>query len=394
MKKHSTKEQILSITPSVPCWVEGGYILFDRKFYDGILLYIKEWPGSLRLIMKTSTTSLPAFGIIKKHVDEVPFEFLLLDKGEKIGHTHIEGTSILLASADSYDQLHLSAICNKEKIKCCYIIEYITETRYQINNLEAKNLLINMRRRLFIWQTERRRINAFKSADAIQANGMPAYNAYKDYANSLLYFDTRVNKTSVITDEKLKERLDILTSKSPLKLAFSGRLIAMKGVDDLIEVALKLKEKQIPYELEIFGAGNLEGFISEKIKDHNLTNVTLKGSVDFDTELVPYIKKNIDLYLILHKQSDPSCTYLETLSCGIPIIGYNNKAFSGLLNKVDLGWGVPIGDINGVVEIITNINSHREQIKFKAQKGLELARLHDFETTFKARMNQLKSLTV
>jgi colanic acid/amylovoran biosynthesis glycosyltransferase len=382
---------LLTIIPSVPCWSDGEQISFDRKFYDGILLYINEWQGPIRLVMKLSIGKRPDFGIIKKNIIDIPFELIIRPEKKIISAEQLKDSSVVLASADSFDQLHISTICLKENIKCVYIIEYILETRYQINNFETKNLLINLRRRFFIWRSEHKRIRAFKKANGIQANGKPAFDAYKKLANTLLYFDTRVEKKSIITDIELSKRLDSLKDTRPLKLAFSGRLIAMKGVDDLILVALRLRDLNIPYHLEIYGAGDLESVLCEKIKKYNLHNVLLKGSVDFNNTLIPYIKKNIDLYLILHKQSDPSCTYLETLSCGIPIVGYNNKAFLGLLYSADIGWHSPIGDIDSIVKTINTLDKKRTLIHDKAKNAVSFSRHHDFETTFFRRIKHLEN---
>ncbi|MFT7224126.1 MAG: colanic acid/amylovoran biosynthesis glycosyltransferase [Cellvibrionaceae bacterium] len=92
----------------------------------------------------------------------------------------------------------------------------------------------------------------------------------------------------------------------------------------------------------------------------------------------------MDIYVILHRQSDPSCTYLETLSCGIPIIGYKNKAFSGLLDLQNIGWGV--------AKKIEHLSSHRDEIKEKSRQSISFAKNHDFDTTFMRRIDHLKSL--
>lgn len=38
-----------------------------------------------------------------------------------------------------------------------------------------------------------------------------------------------------------------------------------------------------------------------------------------------------------HRQGDPSCTYLETYACGMPIVGYNNQAHQGILASNNAG---------------------------------------------------------
>jgi len=297
---------------------------------------------------------------------------------------------IVLASGDNYRNLHISKICKQHNIKCVYNIEYILETRYQIIDLDDIPLIIKLRRKIFAFNTERRRIQAFKLADGIQANGFAAFEAYKNLTNSLVYLDNRINKNLLVNKKELTTRLSALQKNKTLRLAFSGRLIRMKGADDLIKLARLLKERKIQFILTIFGDGELKNDLQRDINKYKIDDyVELKGSVDFYKELIPYVKNNVDLYVMLHKQSDPSCTYLETLSCGVPIVGYKNKAFAGLLKQADIGWGVELGDIKGIQDIIVYLYSNRELITKKSLNSLEFSSQHDFETTFQNRINHL-----
>ena len=41
-------DQRLTIVPSVPVWVVGNQVVFDRKFHDGLACYIGGWTGPVR----------------------------------------------------------------------------------------------------------------------------------------------------------------------------------------------------------------------------------------------------------------------------------------------------------------------------------------------------------
>jgi colanic acid/amylovoran biosynthesis glycosyltransferase len=383
----------LTITPSVPAWIDGKSVVFDRKFYDGMLLYVKEWHGTVSCVMRKSDGPLPDFGFVKKTIGELPFQLTILLGDELITEDHIKNASIVLASGDSFNQLHLSKLCKKLNIKCVYVIEYIPETRHQILDLAKVNPVVKLRRRYFLWNGERKRVAAFQAADGIQANGTAAYDEYNRFKNCILYFDTRVNTDVIVSNEKLNERIETLMNNQPIRLAFSGRLIRMKGADDLIELAGLLKDRNIKFKMAIYGTGDLEGDMVDKINDMRLNSeVNMAGVVDFYNELLPEIKGNVDLFVMLHRQSDPSCTYLETLSCGIPIVGYENKAFSGLLAREDVGWGKKIDDLHGIADIIEHLNNSREQIKEKSINSVNFSCSHDFESTFQKRIEQLRLL--
>jgi colanic acid/amylovoran biosynthesis glycosyltransferase len=380
----------LVIAPSVSVWKNGDLIIFDRKFYDGVLLYTKMWQGDVFCVMNLAESELPSFGLVQKRKDELPFKCTLLEENEKINIHHLDGASVVMASGDSFKQFHLSKLCRKIGAKCIYVIEYIPETRYQIASFSTKNPLIKFRRFLYVWREERKRLSSFSLADGLQANGMPAYYEYNKFKNILLYFDTRVDKNIIINDEHLNQRLTYLSKNKPLRLAFSGRLIRMKGVDHLLKVAMCLKQRNLNFQLTIYGTGELENEMKRFIKKHQLEDsVIMAGAVDFQQELLPNLQKNFDLFLMLHRQSDPSCTYLETLSCGLPIVSYDNNAFSGLLDLADIGWKVKMDDVNGVARVIENLHFNRKEIVEKSQNSMKFALNHNFESTFQNRIDHL-----
>lgn len=383
----------LVIIPSVSVWKDGDSLIFDRKFYDGILLYVKMWPGDVSCIMSTEKAELPDFGLVNIQQSELLFRCVVLDVDQQIGINHLVGASIVLASGDSFNQFHVSKLCRRNNIRCVYIIENIPETRYQIAALRPTNYLVKLRRFFYIWNGERKRLSAFSIADGLQINGAAAYYEYKKFSNPMLYFDTRVNNYFIVNDRELELRLAHLSDDEPLRLAFSGRLISMKGVDHLVKMARLLKQKNIKFQLSIFGSGDLESEMHEYIDKYQLIDcVSMLGSVDFYKELIPNMKQKIDLFVCLHRQSDPSCTYLETLSCGVPIVGYTNRAFAGLLKISDIGWGARLDDLDEVVKIIGYLNENRDKIIIKSKNSMNFARQHNFENTFQNRIDHLYRL--
>lgn len=386
-------DRCLRIVPSVPVWTEGEHIVFDRKFYDGLLSYVDSWPGPVSCVLQRTAAPLPAFGAVRRTAQELPFDVRLLGPGERVRGEHLAGAAVVLAAADDFNQLHISALCREFGIKCAYVIEYVPETRHQIVAIESPNLLVRLRRDLFVQRTERKRRRAFALADGIQANGTAAYDEYRKYANCMLYFDTRMGRDAMISDGALSSRLDESSSGRPIRLAFSGRLTGMKGADHLIRVAAALRDGGAPFHLTVYGTGDLESRMKADIGALDLeSRVTLRGAVDFHETLVPEIKAGVDAYVMLHRQSDPSCTYLETLSCGIPIVGYANRALAGILEMADVGSSVPMGDVAGIAAAIRGLDSDRARLSHQARSAAAFARRHSFEDTFGSRVDHLLRL--
>ncbi len=381
----------LLLIPSVPVWMDGEEYLFDRKFYDGLTLYCELWGGKVGVVMRKAAINKPDFGLVAQTIENMPFGFKMLETATSVSREHLDGADIVLASGDSHDQFKLSGLCQMMQAKCVYIIECIPETRYQIIDLTTNNVLVKFRRKLYVWLGERKRERAFLECDGLQANGVAAKDYYQGIPNSLLYFDTRIESTNVIDKRDLDARLEQLDLGNPLRLAFSGRIMRMKGVDHLVNMARLLQLRGIPFVLDIYGDGDYLGILKKQITEYDLgKSVNCHGAVNFESELVPAIKQEVDVFVCLHRQSDPSCTYLETLSCGVPILGYSNKAFAGIIGFTDVGWGAPLGDVDQVVNTIEYLHQNRDEIKAKARKALGFAKEHTFDKTFKRRVQHLE----
>ena len=200
----------LTLIPSVPVWVEGDAFVFDRKFHDGLMHYVAAWPGRVRCLAWRGGTTPSGFGTVRTAAADRRFEVELLGEREPLTHKHLASAAVVLAAGDDYRQLHVATLCRELGIRCAYVIEYIPETRHQINQLEAPNPFVRWRRDLFLRGRERERRAAFEACDGLQANGMPAHDAYQSHGNCLLYFDTRMGRRSLIDDAALEARLATL----------------------------------------------------------------------------------------------------------------------------------------------------------------------------------------
>ena len=73
------------------------------------------------------------------------------------------------------------------------------------------------------------------------------------------------------------------------------------------------------------------------------------------------------------------------MSCGVPIIGYDNEAFVGVVNQSQAGWLVKMNRPDLLAEKIAELNQNRELIMAESYKSLEFAKQHTFEKTFQRR---------
>ncbi|WP_299912871.1 glycosyltransferase [uncultured Paracoccus sp.] len=383
----------LLVISSAPAAIVDEKLFLDIKFVEGMRYYNELWDGQVSCILKLRAGTFP-FGQTYAP-DELPFNVTLLRGDKGIGSDEISGHDIILCGGDNHEYLNLADISRDARKKLVFIIEYIPETRRQIIFLDpSRSLPRKLYSLLWTMKQERRRRRAFRIADGIQANGHPAFSVYSPMnANTMMYLDNRVGETLLATENEMEAREQRLPSGAPLRLLHSGRLEHLKGSQDLVPIARRLAAKDVDFTLDIFGTGSLEDEIRKGVAEHGLRDkVRLNGAVDFESELVPFARQHADVYLNCHRQSDPSCTYIENLGCGLAVIGYGNRMWSALCRESNAGWVAPLGDAQALTDAVVDAASNRQRVVECCIAARDFASQHSFENEFRQRIHHLQAL--
>ena len=383
----------LAVIPSLPVRVvEGGRVTITRKFIDGMELYRNLWGDSVTAFMEP--IHAPTSNLDEEEFDiaDLPFRLEVVSyKDPKLGQL-LAGHRIALASLYS-GQAHLSRVCQSVGVPCVYVSEYALQTRWQVVQSERNSPYRWLKQHVWELDQERRYRAAVRIAAGIQCNGTPTFEAYRRInPRPLLYFDTRVDESMLITDAELAERTAELERGNPLRLLFSGRLIEMKGADHLVQVAEALRKRGVAFEMIICGGGTLEPTIRAEVDRLGLNDqFKLVGVLPFKSELVPLTKRWADLFVCCHRTGDPSCTYLEVMSCGVPIVGYANEAFAGVVRESGVGWVEPMNQPNRIADRIADLANHRQALAQAARDAVAFGRRHTFDRTFQSRIDHMKA---
>jgi colanic acid/amylovoran biosynthesis glycosyltransferase len=384
----------LAILPALPAGSgANGTIRLTRKFIDGMNLYAEYWPGRVVAFFERNDSRSSNLDEVDVNPSDLAFGCEFVSYADpKMGEL-LAKHEVVLGSTGAYRQVHLAALCRSLGVPFLFTSEYSFNTNWQIICAGTMNPVLRLRRLWWSMNQERRLRQAIRMASGIECNGTPTYDDYSQLnSRRLLFFDTRVQESMLVTEDELSKRTDSLLKGEPLRLIFSGRLIPMKGADDLIRVAEALLKLGVPFHLTICGDGTLTDSIRAEITQRGLSDsVTYAGVLDFKRELVPLTKQKMDLFVCCHRSGDPSCTYTETMSCGVPIIGYANEAFQGIARESGTGWVVPRNRPERMAAKIARLNCDRQALAEAAFKSLQFAREHTFERTFRARIDHLCS---
>ena len=385
-----TMRDVLVVMPSVPAAARGDGFFLDIKMVEGLVLYARLWGGPVRCAIRAGDPAQIAFGRDYAAAD-LPFEVAFIDADATGIEALTRDAAVVLAAGDNHRDLPVPGLTDAPVV---FIIEYTLKTRLRIIAIEQGRSLAALKNAVWTILTERRRRRAFAGSAGLQANGQPGYDAYRRSSPSILrYFDSRLTDHQQIAATALAAKQRAMQTGKPLRIVFSGRLETMKGADHLVRVAVELRRAGTPFALDIYGDGVLRPAMQQAIAAEGLGDqVVLHGKVPFDAVLVPLMKERVDLFLCCHRQDDPSCTYLETLSCGVPIVGYDNAAFAGVLALGDVGIAVAMDDPAAAARAIAVLADDRGRLAAMADAAAAVGRDHSFERTFAARIDHLKAI--
>lgn len=380
----------LIISPSVRTAAEGDELFMDEKAVAGLRLYARYWGGPVRCLMRSGDRKDIVFGRFYKKSD-LGFDVEIISDDLVFSRGSYDDAAIVLAAGDNHHDFNTAKICGCPVV---FVIENTLSTRLRILSLEGGSLLKKTKSAIWAILTERNRRLVFSEAAGIQANGKPAFDAYRGVTSDpMLYFDTRVSEDQVATMVEIERKRGQSKNVQPLRMAFSGRLERLKGVDHLVPVLQKLADNGMSFTFDIFGSGSLRPEIEKAVRVAGLDDrVILHGPVSFNEVLLPYLKSNIDMFICCHRQSDPSCTYIETLACGVPIVGYDNAAFRGVLELGNVGESVPMNNTTALARAILAIEQDRSRLRAMAVCAIDVAFKHSFEATYLRRVRHLEAL--
>lgn len=367
-----------------------GAFLVTHKYLSGLEAYAKIWPGPVR-------TALRVIDCLEVNLDPVEYDpdatpVRLDETAETLARLTetVRGAALAMLPDDQFGRLAARA-CRAQKIPYVQVVEWDTHTRRRIIWEESPDWIRGGKRLLWTEAESLARHRSLTAAAGLQCNGAAAFDECRGWNKSVLpFYDSRVTTDMLVDEAALERRLAEMESGRPLRLVFSGRLAQIKGVHHLPAVAAALVKRGVAFTMDICGGGPLDADLRADIAARGLGDrVRLRGSLDFERELLPLVRSETDLFVCCHLQGDPSCTYLETFSCGVPIAGYDNGALRGYLREADVGWSVAAQKPERLADLIAELDRDRARVARAAREARAFALQHGFEETMRVRTQHL-----
>lgn len=228
---------------------DQGKVRVTAKFLDGMNAYVKVWPGAIKVLMRPDVAdSSGNLDDVLVDPSELPFRLIVSDFSKRTITPLLGGSSVVQGGSSAPELNYLPDLCRQMGIAHVFVAECTLKTRLQILAAETRNPILRLRRGL--WQSKQEISNrrGVRLSAALQCNGTPTFDAYSPLnENALLFFDSRTSEDMIPKKPKLHESIQRLREGKHIRLAFSGRLNRIKGVDDLIIIAEKLQRLRVPF---------------------------------------------------------------------------------------------------------------------------------------------------
>lgn len=231
---------------------------------------VKLTKGSFRFVaQKAISEKRIAFGY-QNITDKYPFVVKTYKSKEELNEAYrlaLEAEYVLFGSSDTD---YLKERLNENKITIKY------SERLFKKKLSLFEILKGYRR-VYINHTKYKNKKLYMlCASAYAAYDFNRFGAYKNKTYKWAYFPgTKYYDVDELVNNK--------ESNKKIKLLWAGRLIDWKHPECCIEIAKRLKEDDVDFEMNIIGNGILEDELRQKINEYNLNgNVYMLGSMTPD----------------------------------------------------------------------------------------------------------------
>ncbi len=381
MTRGSDRKPIVMIHAN-PARIERNRLTVDRKFHMGMVRYAE-------LIRSPIVSINPPLSAVQQVMDQIEIPLAELPYGIQTTVDPAKTVPAIKAARLVYgyeNSMQAATIAREHGVPYIMIVEYdlqtkMTETASRVAN-PLRRVIRRARSAAYYF---RKLLPEIRNAHSLHCNGYPTFESMAPYnANRLLYLDSRMSADMLITDDELKARLDNRGGR-PLSLLYSGRYEPMKGALDAVKVGLECIRRRLPIEMHCYGQGSQMAAM-EKLAAKS--PIKVYPAIPYP-ELVK-ISRTFDAFVCCHIQNDPSCTYLESMGAGLPIVGYDNRMWRGVLNASSAGYASPMHHTRGVADSIAAL-TQQPQLHDLSIKALAFAKSHTFEREYQKRIDAINS---
>lgn len=372
--------------------LENGVFKVDRKFHVGMQSYVRGVNAPILSVHPQCSPDASIMDPIEVPYAELGYSVMTLKTDKSMQPFPVERERLrdaILRSQLVYGgDLGSAELADRFGVPYILAREYDLRTQISVAMSQVSSRLRRAARALRCALSYVRDVPLIHRAAQLHCNGYPIFDSTKWFNDRrLLYLDSRMSADMVIPGAELQARLSSRVGR-PLRLLYSGRYERIKGADDAVRVALACLRRGMDIEMHCYGQGSLRDQMRRMAAEAPQgKRIHVHDAVPFP-ELVA-LSRTFDVFVCCHMQNDPSCTYLESLGSGLPIVGYGNRMWRRLCEASSAGLWSPMGKPEAVAASVQNLVADLDMIDTMSMNARQFAIRHTFEREFTLRIDAI-----
>jgi len=379
---------------------QGDAFRLDQKFHAGMLDYARRLRGPLACILPhmtsaeadrpAGTVTVPAAGLPYR-VHEVSG----VDGGaadQRVIDEVLDGAALACIGEATWLNSTVARGCRRRRIPYVVTTECTLRTTIDIMRAETPSPLRRLVRGVRLRWAGRARRELMAHAAELHANGFPTFQELAAVnQRRLLFFDTRATACDLLPEAAVRQRVAGLADRPP-RLIFSGRYVPIKGALDVVRAGLELLRLGLDLRLDTYGEGPLRDEMRALVRRAGAGDlIRVHDAIPYRPDLIERTRE-ADLFLACHVQGDPSCTYLETFACGVPVAGYANEMWGALQRHTGGGVTAPVGAPRRLAEVAAALLADRARLLEASLAARAFAAANTMEAAWQDRAAHLQAL--
>jgi colanic acid/amylovoran biosynthesis glycosyltransferase len=221
-------------------------------------------------------------------------------------------------------------------------------------------------------------------------HGAETYATYAQYARaSEVVHDIHLKEGDRISEIQLGQKVE-MAGAGPLRICYVGRVDAMKGPHDWLEVMRNLRDQGVEFCADWFGDGEHLTEMRLKTEELGLSDMVKWHGFVRDRVLILDQLRRAQLFVFCHKTPESPRNLVEALVSGTPIAGYKGLYARDLVSASGGGLLTPANDPLALSLGISVVAKDRAALKVLIQCAAKDGLPHNDQHVFAHRSSVLK----
>jgi glycosyltransferase involved in cell wall biosynthesis len=162
----------------------------------------------------------------------------------------------------------------------------------------------------------------------------------------------------------------------PFRLAWAGRIVPDKGLDDLLAALVLLRDEGLTATLDVIGDGPDAARLTDVAAERSLDGAVRWAGYESDHDRYFQLLREADVFVLPSRAEGVPKVVIEAMAAGLPVVASNVGAIPRLLDGGRLGRLVPANDPRSLADAVRGLADDAAGRQRVREAGLAFASSH------------------